>query len=192
MRTSPTTGDTPNSATSPKPCSGSCAKPCRSGSTNSRRPSPTISASSTRRNFGSSRNAAISSDRHENQGGLRELSTRVVGGLGRGDRVRALVAPVLGNRASHVKPHVRILARRKKRSFQQRGIRLANPPPRRGRLDLRHKKLSVRRQCALLGLARSGVKKLCSGHAIIHQESNFIALIEAKLPESDRKATYKF
>ena len=64
---------------------------------------------------------------------------------------------MLGNRASHVKPHVRILARRKKRSFQQRGIRLANPPPRRGRLDLRHKKLSVRRQCALLGLARSGV-----------------------------------
>ena len=64
---------------------------------------------------------------------------------------------MLGNRASHVKPHVRILARRKKRSFQQRGIRLANPPPRRGRLDLRRKKLSVRRQCALLGLARSGV-----------------------------------
>ena len=30
-------------------------------------------------------------------------------------------------------------------------------PDRRARLDLRHKKLSVRRQCALLGLARSGV-----------------------------------
>src|SRR5208282_6041632 len=53
------TGATPNSATSPKPCSGSCAKPCLSGSTNSRRPSPTISASSTPRIFGSSRDAAI-------------------------------------------------------------------------------------------------------------------------------------
>jgi putative transposase len=30
-------------------------------------------------------------------------------------------------------------------------------PDRRGRLDMRHKTLSVRRQCALLGLARSGV-----------------------------------
>ena len=30
-------------------------------------------------------------------------------------------------------------------------------PDRRARLDLRHKTLSVRRQCALLGLARSGV-----------------------------------
>jgi putative transposase len=30
-------------------------------------------------------------------------------------------------------------------------------PDRRGRLDMRHKKLSVRRQCVLLGLARSGV-----------------------------------
>jgi len=30
-------------------------------------------------------------------------------------------------------------------------------PDRRARLDMRRKKLSVRRQCALLGLARSGV-----------------------------------
>ena len=30
-------------------------------------------------------------------------------------------------------------------------------PDRRARLDMRHKKLSVRRQCALLGVARSGV-----------------------------------
>jgi hypothetical protein len=30
-------------------------------------------------------------------------------------------------------------------------------PDRRGRLDMRHKTLSVRWQCALLGLARSGV-----------------------------------
>ena len=37
----------------------SCAKPCLAGSTSSRRPSPTISASSTRRIFGSSRDAAI-------------------------------------------------------------------------------------------------------------------------------------
>src|SRR5208283_3829843 len=59
MRTSPTTDATPNSATLPKPCSASCARPSRSGSTNSRQPSPTISASSTRRNFGSSRDTAI-------------------------------------------------------------------------------------------------------------------------------------
>jgi putative transposase len=32
-------------------------------------------------------------------------------------------------------------------------------PDRRARLDMRHKKLSVRRQCALLGLARSGVDR---------------------------------
>ncbi|MGH6888093.1 MAG: hypothetical protein ACREHF_02665 [Rhizomicrobium sp.] len=30
-------------------------------------------------------------------------------------------------------------------------------PDRRGRLDRKHEKLSVRRQCALVGLARSGV-----------------------------------
>src|SRR5271166_6034207 len=59
MRTSPTTGDTPNSATSPKPCLASCAKPYLAGSTNSRRPSPIISASSIRTIFGSSRDTAI-------------------------------------------------------------------------------------------------------------------------------------
>src|SRR5208337_2315151 len=50
-------------ATSPKPCSVSCVKPCHSGSTSSRQPSPTISASSTQRNFGSSRDTAIMSAR---------------------------------------------------------------------------------------------------------------------------------
>ena len=36
-------------------------------------------------------------------------------------------------------------------------------PNRRARLDMRHKKVSVRRQCALLGLARSGVCRAPAG-----------------------------
>ena len=98
----------------------------------------------------------VSSDRHKNQGGLRELSTTVVGGWA---EATAFVPLLLQCWATGpvVKPHIRILPRRKKRSFQQRGIRLANPPPRRDRLDLRRKKLSGAAAVHALGLARSVV-----------------------------------